>query len=30
MAVIYLLLFLYFKSIGGYRPVHIDSASGKH
>jgi MFS family permease len=23
MAVIYLLLFLYFKSIGGYRPVHI-------
>ena len=24
MAVIYLLLFLYFKSIGGYRPVHID------
>ena len=24
MAVIYLLLFFYFKSIGGYRPVHID------
>jgi len=24
MAVIYLLLFLYFKAIGGYRPVHID------
>jgi len=23
MAVIYLLIFLYFKSIGGYRPVHI-------
>ena len=26
MAVIYLLLFLYFKAIGGYRPVHIDGA----
>ncbi len=25
MAVIYLLLFLYFKSIGGYRPLHIDA-----
>lgn len=24
MAVIYLLLLLYFKSIGGYRPIHID------
>jgi hypothetical protein len=24
MAVIYLLLLLYFKAIGGYRPVHID------
>jgi hypothetical protein len=23
MAVIYLLLFLYFKTIGGYRPVHL-------
>ena len=23
MAVIYLLLFLYFKTIGGYKPVHI-------
>ena len=23
MAVIYLLLLLYFKAIGGYRPVHI-------
>ena len=23
MAVIYLLLLLYFKSIGGYKPVHI-------
>ena len=33
MALIYLFLFVYFKSIGGYRPVHIDSAtpaSGKH
>jgi MFS family permease len=27
MAVIYLLLFLYFKSIGGYKPVHIDAKS---
>ena len=27
MAVIYLLLFLYFKAIGGYKPVHIDGAS---
>jgi MFS family permease len=26
MAVIYLLLFLYFKAIGGYKPVHIDAA----
>ena len=26
MAVVYLLLFLYFKTIGGYRPVHIDAA----
>ena len=26
MAAIYLLLFLYFKAIGGYRPVHIDEA----
>jgi len=24
MAVIYLGLLLYFKSIGGYKPVHID------
>ena len=24
MAIIYVFLFLYFKSIGGYRPVHID------
>ena len=23
MAAIYLLLFLYFKTIGGYKPVHI-------
>ena len=26
MAVIYLLLFLYFKTIGGYKPVHIDAS----
>jgi len=26
MAAIYLLLFLYFKSIGGYKPVHIEGA----
>jgi hypothetical protein len=25
MAVIYLLLLLYFKAIGGYKPVHIAS-----
>ena len=32
MAVIYLLLFLYFKTIGGYRPVQIDGsvAATKH
>jgi hypothetical protein len=24
MAVIYLLLILYFKAIGGYKPVHLD------
>ncbi len=31
MAIIYLLLFLYFKSIGGYRPVHIDGpGAGRH
>ena len=23
MAIIYLLLFLYFKTIGGYKPVHL-------
>ena len=28
MAIIYVLLFLYFKSIGGYRAVHIDGAAG--
>jgi MFS family permease len=28
MAAIYLLLLLYFKSIGGYKPVQIDSAGG--
>jgi MFS family permease len=27
MALVYLLLFLYFKAIGGYRPVHIDTAA---
>jgi MFS family permease len=27
MAVIYLLLLIYFKAIGGYKPVHIDSAN---
>ncbi len=27
MAVIYLLLLLYFKTIGGYKPVHIDPTS---
>jgi MFS family permease len=26
MAAIYLLLFLYFKAIGGYRPIHIDAS----
>jgi hypothetical protein len=26
MAIIYFLLFLYFKAAGGYRPVHIDAA----
>jgi hypothetical protein len=26
MALIYLLLFAYFKAIGGYKPVHIDAA----
>ena len=24
MALVYLLLFLYFKSIGGYKPIRID------
>jgi MFS family permease len=27
MAAIYLLLFLYFKTIGGYKPLHIDEAA---
>jgi MFS family permease len=27
MAAIYLLLFLYFKAIGGYKPIHIDEAA---
>jgi MFS family permease len=31
MAIIYLLLFFYFKGIGGYRPVHIDGpGAGRH
>jgi MFS family permease len=30
MAAIYLLLFFYFKSIGGYRPVRIDGTSRDH
>jgi hypothetical protein len=28
MALIYLLLLLYFKAIGGYKPVHIDAKNG--
>ncbi len=28
MAIIYILLFFYFKGIGGYRAVHIDGAAG--
>ena len=28
MAIIYLLLFFYFKSIGGYRAVHIEGTPG--
>ena len=28
MAIIYLLLFIYFKAIGGYRPVHIAGTHG--
>lgn len=28
MAVIYLLLFIYFKAIGGYKPVHITTTEG--
>ena len=30
MAVIYLLILLYFKSIGGYKPVHIDETAAEH
>ena len=30
MAVIYLLILLYFKSIGGYKPVHIDESAAEH
>jgi MFS family permease len=29
MAVIYLLMFLYFKTIGGYKPLTVEEASGK-
>ncbi|MEI7929557.1 MAG: hypothetical protein WCH40_13490, partial [Verrucomicrobiales bacterium] len=29
MALIYLLLFLYFKTIGGYRPLTIAETGGK-
>ena len=29
MAVIYLLLFFYFKAIGGYKPVTIEESEGK-
>jgi MFS family permease len=28
MAAIFLILFVYFKSIGGYRPIHIDMTKG--
>ena len=27
MDVIYILLLLYFKAIGGYKPVHIDAVA---
>ena len=30
MAVIYLLLVIYFKGIGGYKPVHIDETAEEH
>jgi len=30
MAVIYLLLLIYFKAIGGYKPVHIDGQGEQH
>jgi MFS family permease len=29
MAIIYLLMFFYFKTIGGYRPLSVEEASGK-
>jgi len=29
MAVVYLLLFFYFRTIGGYRPVHIEAAAAR-
>jgi MFS family permease len=29
MAVIYLLMFIYFKTIGGYRPLTVEESSGK-
>ena len=28
MAVIYLLMFIYFKTIGGYKPMSIEEMSG--
>jgi len=28
MALLYLGIFLYFKSIGGYKAVHLDGTSG--
>ena len=30
MATIYLLLFLYFKAIGGYKPIRIDGTAPEH
>jgi MFS family permease len=30
MALVYALLFFYFKAIGGYRPLQIDASPGKH
>ena len=30
MAVIYLLIMIYFKSIGGYKPISIDETAEEH